>query len=92
MKAIEAKSQSAAEREWFDLRGLTMYAAVSERTIREWLHRSLNPLPAVRVGTKILVRRTAFDTWLEKHPLIPANSIDVNETVNEILADMAAAR
>jgi excisionase family DNA binding protein len=92
MKAVEANSQSAARREWFDLRGLTMYAAVSERTIREWLHRSMNPLPAVRVGTKILVRRGAFDAWLEKHPLIPSNSIDVNETVNEILADMAAAR
>ena len=69
-----------------------MYAAVSKRTIREWLHRSLNPLPAVRVGTKILVRRSTFDAWLEKHPLIPADSINVNETVNEILADMVAAR
>jgi len=89
MKAVEANSQSAAGREWFDLRGLTMYAAVSERTIREWLHRSLNPLPAVRVGTKILVRRSTFDAWLEKHPLIPAESLNVNETVNEILASMA---
>jgi excisionase family DNA binding protein len=92
MKRTEANSQSIAAREWFDLRGITMYAAISERTVREWLHRSLNPLPAVRVGTKILIRRSAFDAWLEKHPLIPADSIDVNETVNEILADMAAAR
>jgi excisionase family DNA binding protein len=78
--------------EWLDLRALTRYAAVSERTIREWIHRGENPLPAVRVGTKILVRRGMFDAWLEKHPLIPADRIDVNETVNEILADMAAAR
>jgi excisionase family DNA binding protein len=92
MKRTEANSQSVAGREWFDLRGLTMYAAVSERTIREWLHRSLNPLPAVRVRTKILVRRSTFDAWLEKHPLIPADSININETVNEVLADMAATR
>ncbi|MGA7461758.1 MAG: helix-turn-helix domain-containing protein [Candidatus Korobacteraceae bacterium] len=90
MKQAVSNSQSVAGREWFDLRGLTMYAAVSERTIREWLHRSLHPLPAVRVGTKILVRRSTFDAWLERHPLIPADSINVNETVNEILADMAA--
>ena len=90
MTQLRAKSQSAVGREWLDLRGLTMYAAVSERTIREWLHRSLNPLPAVRVGTKILVRRSTFDAWLEKHPLIPADSLNVNETVNGILADMAA--
>jgi hypothetical protein len=51
----------------------------------------LNPLPAVRVGTKILVRRSTFDAWLEKHPLIPADSFNLNETVNEILADMAGA-
>jgi excisionase family DNA binding protein len=80
------------EREWFDLRTLKQYACVSERTIREWLHRSLNPLPAVRVGTKILVRRSTFDTWLEKHPLIPADSVNINETVNEILAEMASPR
>jgi len=92
MKRAVSNSLSAVGREWLDLRGLTMYAAVSERTIREWLHRSLNPLPAVRVGTKILVRRSTFDAWLEKHPLIPADSINVNETVNEILADMVAAR
>jgi excisionase family DNA binding protein len=92
MKQAASKSLSAVGREWLDLRGLTMYAAVSKRTIREWLHRSLNPLPAVRVGTKILVRRSTFDAWLEKHPLIPADSINVNETVNEILADMVAAR
>ena len=92
MKQAVSNSLSAVGREWLDLRGLTMYAAVSERTIREWLHRSLNPLPAVRVGTKILVRRSTFDAWLEKHPLIPADSINVNETVNEILADMVAAR
>jgi excisionase family DNA binding protein len=90
MPRTEPNSQSVAGREWFDLRALTMYAAVSERTLREWLHRSLNPLPAVRVGTKILIRRSTFDAWLEKHPLIPADSIDINETVNEILADMAA--
>ena len=80
------------EREWFDLRTLTQYACVSERTIREWLHRSLNPLPAVRVGTKILVRRSTFDVWLEKHPLIPAESLNVIETVNEILASMTGGQ
>ena len=89
MNDLGHKPRSTLDREWLDLRTITRYACVSERTIREWLHRGANPLPAVRVGTKILVRRSAFDTWLEKHPLIPADSINVNETVNEILADMA---
>jgi hypothetical protein len=40
----------AQGREWLDLRALTQYASVSQRTIREWIHRSGNPLPAAQVG------------------------------------------
>jgi excisionase family DNA binding protein len=76
------------EQEWMDLKGLTRYAAVSERTLREWIHRGNNPLPAVRVGTKILVRRSAFDVWLESHRLTPADSIDVMAAVNEIMSGL----
>lgn len=74
--------------EWLDLRALTKYAAVSERTLRGWIHRPVDPLPAVRVATKILVRRSVFDQWLEAHRLTPAASIDVVETANQILADL----
>lgn len=42
--------------EWLDLKELTRHACVSERTLREWIHRAVHPLPAVRVGCKILVR------------------------------------
>lgn len=73
--------------EWLDLRSLTQYAAVSERTVRNWVHRGENPLPAVRVGTKILIRRSVFDAWLEDHPLTPAEGIEVSQAVNDILAD-----
>jgi excisionase family DNA binding protein len=71
---------------WLDLKALTGYACVSERTLREWIHRPENPLPAVRVGTKLLVRRTSFDQWLENHML---KSVDVGCMVNEILAGVA---
>ena len=50
---------------WMDLKAVQRYACVSERTLREWLHRaSVEPLPAVPVGTKILIRRSVFDGWL----------------------------
>jgi excisionase family DNA binding protein len=73
-----------------DLKTLTEYAAISERTLRDWMHRGSNPLPAVRVGTKILVRRGAFDAWLQKHPLVPAESIDVADTVKEIMSELVS--
>ena len=72
--------------EWLDLKGLTAYACVSERTLREWIHRPTNPLPATQVGTKILIRRTSFDHWLENHRL---KSVDVGCMVDEILAGVA---
>jgi excisionase family DNA binding protein len=69
--------------EWLDLKALQLYACVSERTLREWVHRPINPLPAARVGAKILVRRSTFDTWLENHRL---KSVDVSCIVDEMVS------
>ena len=59
-----------------DLRDLTQYAAVSERTLRAWIHFANDPLPASRVSGKILVNRLAFDAWMVAHTLKPDNSPD----------------
>ncbi len=72
--------------EWMDLKALQQYACVSERTLREWIHRGANPLPATRVGAKILVRRSTFDQWLENHRL---KTIDVGCIVDELVAGVA---
>jgi excisionase family DNA binding protein len=71
--------------EWLDLKALTQYACVSERTLREWIHRSADPLPATRVGSKILVRRSLFDRWLEAHQV---RRIDVGCIVDEMIAEV----
>lgn len=75
--------------EWMDLKTVTRYAAVSERTIRDWIHRATSPLPAVRVGTKILVNRSVFNEWLKLHPLSPANTIDVAAIAKQIITELA---
>jgi excisionase family DNA binding protein len=75
--------KQTSQPEWLDLKALQQYACVSERTLREWVHRSINPLPAAQVGTKILVRRSTFDHWLENHKL---KSIDVGCIVDELVA------
>lgn len=49
------------------LSALSAYAGLSVRTLRMYL--DLPPaeaLPCYRVGGKILVRRSAFDDWLEQ--------------------------
>jgi len=84
----ERKQPGDPRPEWLDLKALTAYACVSERTLREWIHRDTNPLPASRVGTKLLVRRSSFDRWLEAHRL---TTVDVGCIVNEIMAGVAGA-
>jgi excisionase family DNA binding protein len=75
--------------EWLDLKALKRYACVSERTLRQWIHRHINPLPAVRVGTKILVRRSTFDEWLKAHKV---EVIDVGDIVDEVFSDVTNGR
>jgi hypothetical protein len=71
-----------------DLKTIQKYACVSERTVRDWIHRPQNPLPAVQVDKKILIRKIHFDRWLESHPIQSANAIDINEIVEEVMKDM----
>lgn len=80
---IFARPEQEHNREWLDLKSLTRYACVSERTLREWIHRTVDPLPAIRIGSKILVRRAAFDRWLEAHKL---KAVDVRCIVDEMVA------
>jgi excisionase family DNA binding protein len=76
-------TNQTSQPEWLDLRALQRYACISERTLREWVHRAINPLPAAQVGTKILVRRSTFDRWLENHSL---KTIDIGCIVDELVA------
>jgi excisionase family DNA binding protein len=69
--------------EWLDLKELTQYACVSERTLRAWIHRPVDPLPAAQVGAKILVRRSVLDRWLEAHQV---KHLDVGCIVDELVA------
>lgn len=80
---LERQKLGATLPEWMDFRALQRYACVSERTLREWIHRPIDPLPSVRVGGKVLVRRSVFDGWLEAHRLEP---VDVGCIVDEIVA------
>jgi excisionase family DNA binding protein len=91
MGKTEHNSRVSADMEWMDIKSVQRYACISERTLREWLHRSIRPLPAVRVGNKILIRRSVFDAWLESHPLLAADRVDVSSTVDEMIADLGAA-
>jgi excisionase family DNA binding protein len=87
MSAHGANWSVPPEPEWLDLRALQAYAAVSNRTLREWIRRSSNPLPASQVGRKLLVRRRDFDRWIQAHRIQPVDRVGrvVNEVVSELI-------
>ena len=70
-------------REWMDLASLTKhYADISIRTLGDWIRNPVDPLPASQVGRKILVRRSDFDGYLERHRVKPG-------IVDEILKEFS---
>ena len=83
---VHSNSTKALEREWLDVRALTQYASVSVRTLRDWVHRPTNPLPAAQVGNKLLISRTAFDEWLAAHTVRPSQA--VSTIVDDVMQRM----
>lgn len=78
--------------EWMDLQTTVNYACVSERLVRDWIHRPVDPLPASRVdGGKILISRVKFDQWLEAHPYKPLEGIDVDQIVADVMQEFKKA-
>lgn len=71
------------------LRQVTEYANVSERTVRAWIHAPMDPLPAAKVRGKILVRRSDFDAYLERHKVKPMGSVDLSGMVEEIVREVS---
>lgn len=89
MKPEQQPLTQAGWPEWMDLKTARAYACVSDRTFREWIHCSTNPLPVIQVGNKFLVRRGTLDDWLEAHRFRPAG--DVTRIADEIIAEVRKA-
>lgn len=58
------------------LRALAAYSGLGVRTLRAYLSDLTHPLPCYRVGGKILVRRSEFDTWIGRHRQVGRGDID----------------
>ena len=71
---------------YLSLRALSSYSGLSVRTLRVYLADPIRPLPCYRVGGKLLVRRSEFDTWVaafREH-----GSSDVTGVVEEVLREL----
>lgn len=50
--------------QYFDLKGLSTYSAVSVGSLRDYVKTGL---PHFKLKGKILVKRSEFDAWLERY-------------------------
>ena len=83
------RAENSVIHEWLDLRRLQEYAAVSEKTLRGWIHDLTDPLPASQIRGKILVRRSEFDGWLERHRV---RQVDLGGIVEEMVEAVTDGR
>ena len=68
----------------YDLRGLSAYCALKVPTLRDYI--KSGELPCFKVKGKILIRKSEFDSWLEKYRL--NRQQEINTIVNDIMASI----
>jgi hypothetical protein len=74
---------------FLSLKGLTTYSSLSARKLRDHLQDPAYPLPHYRIGSKILVRRSDFDTWMARYRRVGTPELD--KVVAEALRDIHSA-
>ncbi len=75
----------SSSKEYLDLKSLAAYASCSIRWLRDRLHDPQHPLPHYRIGKKVLVKREAFEHWMEQYRVDPRRE-DLSRVVDEIVA------
>lgn len=92
VRPASAAGTTRLPREWLGLKELSYYADISERTLRSWIYSPVDPLPAAKVCGKVLVRRSDFDAYLERHWIKPLEEINLDAIVNDVIKGIAHGR
>lgn len=70
--------------QYFDLKGLSIYSAISVGSLRDYL--KSGGLPCFKLRGKLLIKRSEFDAWLEGYRV--NRKQDLNNVVNEVLTSL----
>ncbi len=66
MRVIEAVTIQADLDPFLSLKGLSGYASLCRRTLQDLVNDPHDPIPSFRVGSKVLVKKSAFDMWMSR--------------------------
>ncbi|MBI3989755.1 MAG: helix-turn-helix domain-containing protein [candidate division NC10 bacterium] len=73
---------------YLSLKALANYSGLSVRKLRDALTDPFRPLPHYRVGGKLLVKRSEFDTWMRCFR--QTGRPDVDRVVEEVVRELTA--
>ncbi len=75
MSKLSAPRPSSFDDAYLPLKDLARYAGLSVRTLRSHLADRAAPLPCYRVGGKVLVRRSEYDSWVRRFRVAGSDSL-----------------
>jgi excisionase family DNA binding protein len=77
-------------REYLSISDLSAYSGISERTLRDLLKDSVNPIPHFRIGPAgriVRVKKSDFDEWMQTQK--PYSNKEIDKIVDEIFTNEA---
>ena len=66
---------------YLSLKSLAEYTSLSTRTLRHWINDPEDPLPAYRVGGKLLFKWSEVERWIKRHRV---TDVETNTSLNDI--------
>ena len=74
---------------YFDIKALSTYSSLSISTIRNYIADGDDPLPSFCIKRKILIKKSEFDRWMERHR---TDTGKIDRIVDEVLHDFSTAQ
>lgn len=75
--------------QYLDLKALAEYSSISVRALRGYIADADDPLPSFCIKRKILIKKSEFDRWMERHR---TDTGKVDRIVDEMLHDFNTAQ
>jgi hypothetical protein len=72
---------------YLPLKELSRYAGFSVRRLRDSVSDPVAPLPCYRIGGRVLVKRSEYDTWAQRFRRVSSGTLDA--LVDNLMKDIS---